>query len=246
MDKDDNKRHYFSTLSGQEKADLFKRAAEESKDVGIWKKGASEQDLRTYGIAGFDGAASTFALEAPDASLFADLFETGFDDEEVLFKLTFERFHYCGQGLLSRAEGGGPCHLALVGDVFCGQQRENYRLKASNLVSIRFGFDGESFECADISAGGVGVLFDPNSPRALKAGRILKDCRIELCKRTYTVPKAKVVKVWNHEDDTGRPTSLVCAGVRFVGLPKETEERLFIQVNAEARGEEIQKKFFSG
>ena len=245
MDRDANKRHYFSTLSEQEKAELLKKAAAQSKEIGIWKKGASEAELKLYKITGFDDPSSTLSLEEPPTSLFGGFFEVGFEDREVFFKLTFERLHYFSRALLSCAQGGGPRLLAVDGDVFCGQQRENYRLNASKLIAIRFFADGELFECADISAGGAAVLFDPDARRPLKEGESLKDCKLNLCNRPYAIPSANVVKVWQHRDEAGRETKLCCAGVRFIDLPKETEERLFIQVNAEARGEEIQKKFFS-
>ena len=246
MDENENQRYYFSPVSGGEKGGLLRELTSSLGAIELWKKGMEEKDLETFSILNFDEPSLTLELSPEDQSLFKEASRLKLQNQEVFCKFSLERIHYFTYSLLQYNQSQETYTLTLDKDIFAGRQRENYRLKASSRVRIDLKIGEDTFECLDISAGGTSFLFSPEKKLDIKASSPLRDAILIFCGRKYLIPRATITKTWPLDPgEKGHQEGCHCAGVFFIDLSEKTREALFIQVNAEARGEEIQRKFFS-
>ena len=245
MEKDENKKHYFSVVDGQDKRQLFGTLAVHRMTLEIWEKGAEERNVEQFKILTFDESSLVFKLAPKKKSFFKTLFKGMLANQEVFCKFSLNKIYYFTHSFLSYDIKTQGYSIKFDRDIFLARQREDYRLKASDLVQIQFKVDGKTFDCIDISAGGLSFSFNPDKHPKFKEGVSLKNGQVFLCGKKYFIATAIIIKILPKENKTASAKNTLCAGISFVELPENIEEALSVQVNAEARGEEIKKKFLS-
>ena len=205
--------------------------------MDVWRKGMEEEDLKPHRAERFDRASWTLVAAPPRTSFLASLFEEDLTGREVLCKFVRGNTHYFARSFLSGEGRDGPRRLRLDGDVFQGCRREHYRLAASPTIAITFSHGGERHNCGDISAGGLSILFDPKRHPEIREGAVLRDGLLRLRGIPHVIPALSVTVVQG--DGSDGPAR---AGAVFLDLPRQIEEQIFVQVNAEARADAIRRK----
>jgi len=241
MSKDPNKRHYFKKVKPGEVDAVFQGLAAEYLNITVWIKG-KEDKSESFKIKDYCPKQKKLSFTHKGGVL-KSIFNSSLLNLKILFKISMGRQHYFGSSHLSK-EKHGPEYFILVGqEVFCGQQRSNYRLEASDKVKIQFKIGSIVFDGLDISAGGLSLLASAEHHDLLFENSIFKNCLLRLAKTNYDIPLAKKSSFAKEECSDDDNEYQIKVGFKFVDLPKDVEEKLFKAINSEARGEEIRKKF---
>lgn len=238
MGRDGGGKRWFSVLGEEEKALALDGLARGGRTVHVWRKGMAEKDVRPHAARGFDRASWTLTVAPRKAPLLASLLEEDLTGLPVLCRFVHGGAHHFAQSVLGEGPDPGSRLLRLDGDVFRGSRREDYRLAASPRVTITFAAGGDEFPCEDISAGGLGLLFDPARHPGVRKGAVLEGGLLRLRGVPYPIPALAITGIY----EGAGPDARSRAGGAFVDLPHQTAERLFVQVNAEARADAIQQE----
>ncbi|MBI2522569.1 MAG: PilZ domain-containing protein [Bdellovibrio sp.] len=241
--KDPNKKHYFTTVSIEETQQVFAKIAQQNCEIHLWKKGHEEEDIEVFEVFNYLPLRKRLLLRKK-GSLLIKLIPTTLLNENIFFKIPYEKFNYLSTGILLKDDETKEYVINLCNEVFKGQQRTNYRLATGPHITVQFKMDETVFEALDISAGGISTIIPITEKERFKKGRIIEGCILRFNKKNYDIPKALIAGVWEQKDRDGDILPELKIGVQFLDLTKEVEESLVQHVNSEARGEEIRKKFF--
>ncbi len=239
---DPNQRHYFKECNPEEFDSFCNKLSAHAAEINLWAKGRPEQDVETFDIQSIKER--ELALK-PKGGLLKKIMSSNLINKDVCLKFDNQKINYFTTGIL-RFDKETRTYLFKLGEmVYISQQRSNYRLSASHIIKIQIKIEGEVFDGLDISAGGTSILVDNDRLDEFSKGRILENCVLRFMRQKFTITQAKVVRTWEKNDEQGNPYERVKVGLSFINMPKDTEEELFKQINAEARAEEIRKKFAS-
>lgn len=241
--KDPNKQHYFSELPNGERDSLLDRLANRRAPIILWRKGKDESDVESFELEHYDAQHKKLTLRP--TKLLKKLFHSHLVNQSVLLKISEGNYHYFSQSLLVVTDTAPVEYcIQMLAPIYVGQQRKNYRLSASNNVTIQIKIGDNVFDGLDISAGGMSFTLDTSLVSAFKAGQELTDITIRLNSYRWTLPHLKIAKIWPLDNDpAGKRPPKSAVGVSFVELPKGLEEDITKAVNSEARGEEVRKMF---
>lgn len=237
--KDPNKKHYFDQVPKEEVAAWVPELIEVGAEVNIWEKGKHE-DVEFYKTNGGDGENLKIFLENQGGFL-SKLTGSSLKDKEVFIKIVLGKFQYFSTSVLEQDESSKAYILTFDRDVFKSQQRSNYRLMASANVTIQFKVDDEVFDGLDISAGGTSIEVPESEADRFEKGKEFSDCMVRLNTFKTEIAGCKIAGSWVAKDSLGQPNGNIKLGIAFLNVNKKTEEKLFQEINSEARAEEMRK-----
>lgn len=243
--KDPNKKHYFQTATAQEFAEnlLTQRNKEGTEPITIWEKGEAEDQAELYELVDYLPDSKMIKL-SPTGKLKTKITGSLKAGKVVLAKIHIaEKIHYFTGGLFKFHPKDLTYTLEIQQDIFKSQQRENFRLNASDVIPIQFKIDDQVFDALDISVGGTSFEIDQAEASRFAKGKIFKECTLRFDRKNYYIPEAQVAIHIPLTSEDGKPNGKLKVGISFKDLPRKTEEELYIKVSTEARGEEMKKKF---
>lgn len=237
--KDPNKKHYFDQVPKEEIALVVPEWIESQAEINIWEQGKHE-DVEFYKCNGGDGGALKLFLENQGGFL-SKLTGSSLKDKEVFVKITHAKFQYFTTSLLEQDETSKAYVLTFDRDMFKSQQRSNYRLMASSNVAIQFKIDEEVFDGLDISAGGTSIEVPESEADRFAKDKEFETCQLRLNSFKTDIAQCKIAGSWVAKDSLGQPNGNIKLGIAFMNVDKKTEEKLFQEINSEARAEEMRK-----
>ncbi|MBK26854.1 MAG: hypothetical protein CME70_22825 [Halobacteriovorax sp.] len=237
--KDPNKKHYFDQMPKEDVAGLVPELIEAKAEVNIWEQGKHE-DVEYYKCNGGDGGALKLFLENQGGFL-SKLTGSSLKDKDVFVKITYGKFQYFTTSLLQQDETSKAYILTFDRGVYKSQQRSNYRLMQSSNVTIQFKIDEEVFDGLDISAGGTSIEVPESEAERFAKDKEFSECQLRLNRFKTDIAQCKIAGSWVAKDATGQPNGNIKLGIAFLNVDKKTEEKLFQEINSEARAEEMRK-----
>lgn len=234
--EDPNKKHYFDTITNNEASEIFFKASKSKSEImQLWLPGNEKGSEENFVLVDFKKKDSEFILNQDSGFFKKVMGGSKLSGQSVCFKISLEKYHYFSTGKL--ITDGKFYRLSGISTIYIGQQRSNFRLDASKHVIVNLRLRGILYSCNDISAGGTSFDIPKDQASAFTKGKVFKDLSLQLCQQTYFIPEAEVAGLWPSDKNPGE----LKVGLAFQNLPKKQEEDLFLQVNSEARGEEIRK-----
>ncbi len=243
--KDPNKKHYFQTATPEEFAEslLAQCNKEDAQPITIWEKGEPEEQAELYEAIDYLPNSKTIKLN-PTGKLKTKITGSLKSGKQVLAKVQIkDKVHYFTGGLFKFHQSDLTYSLEIQQDIFKSQQRGNFRLNASDVISIQFKIDEQVFEALDISVGGTSFMIDKSETERFAKGKIFKECTLRFDRKNYYIPEALIAIHIPLTNEDGRPNGKLKVGISFKDLPRKTEDELYIKISTEARGEEMKKKF---
>jgi c-di-GMP-binding flagellar brake protein YcgR len=241
---DDNKKHYFSTLDDEEKQSIISVAINEKIDLLLWEEGLGENSSETFFIKDFELASNKMSVRK-EQSIIQKLIKSKLLNKTVYLKFVVGKMQYFSYAVLKMEADSPAYYLHIKNDLYKGQQRSNYRLKAGRNINIMFKVSGQVFNALDISAGGTCFLIDTDHQEVFKEGKEFKRCELAFNKKKFVIPLTVVASNTELFNADGKSLDKNQIGVQFQKLPKALEEDLFRDVNSEARAEEMRKAFLN-
>lgn len=240
---DANKKYYFTQIFQDEVESFLSRAVKDQAVATIWQKGQEKDDVEEFTVKSFTKERMTLTLDF-NASILSKLAGAKNKDKKVLIKITYGPVYIFSNSTLVKDPNSDFYFIEMNNDVFKSQQRSNYRLNANRYIKIQFKIDNEVFDALDISAGGTSFIVPIEMKERFAKGKSFENCVIRFANTNFELPIVKIAGTWDHEykDAEGNIVQGLKLGVAFSELPKNIEENLFLQINLEARGEEIRKK----
>jgi hypothetical protein len=244
-DKDDpNKKHYFKRVTPEDFAEsmLMLCSYEKALPLTIWEKGEDEDRAELYLASEYFPHPKIIKMR-PTGKLITKITGSLKAGKQVLVKIPIEdKIHYFTGGRFKFHSDDLTYSLEIQHGIFKSQQRDTYRLEASELIPIQFKIDEQVFEALDISVGGTSFLINDMDKERFTKGKIFKECTLRFDRKNYYIPLAQVAALIPVVDGEGTDGKYK-VGISFKNLPRKTEEELSIKILAEARGEEMKKKF---
>ncbi len=237
--RDPNKKHYFDEVALQEMKDLMPTLIESKAEVNIWEQGKHE-DVEFYKCTSGDEESMQLFLENQGGFL-SKLTGSSLKDKDVFIKFTIGKMQYFTTSLLQQDETSKDYILTFDRKVYKSQQRSNYRLMFSSSVTIQFKIDDEVFDGLDISAGGTSIEVPESEADRFAKDKEFSECQLRLNTFKTDIAQCKVAGSWVAKDSLGQPNGNIKLGIAFLNVDKKTEEKLFQEINSEARAEEMRK-----
>jgi c-di-GMP-binding flagellar brake protein YcgR len=237
--KDPNKKHYFEEVAPEEMLGLMPTLIETKAEVNIWEQGKHE-DVEFYKCTSGDSGALKLFLENQGGFL-SKLTGSSLKDKDVFIKFTIGKMQYFTTSLLQQNESSKDYILTFDRKVYKSQQRTNYRLMSSSSVTIQFKIDDEVFDGLDISAGGTSIEVPESESDRFAKDKEFSVCQLRLNTFKTDVAQCKIAGSWVSKDTLGQPNGNIKLGIAFINVDKKTEEKLFQEINSEARAEEMRK-----
>lgn len=241
MEKDSNTKHHFNKATKEKKTQILSDLGKGETPLYLWAKGQTQKDLEEFTVDKFDEDNNVLYLKK-NKNFLAKLLGTKLVNKEVFIKYQHDQYHYFTTATFRKAEEADTYTATVKGDVYISQQRSNYRLNANRHIVVQIKIDKNVYSGNDISAGGTSIDVNKHSGKFFKKDMELQDCQLKLVGKVFQIPIMKVASIWPIKNALGEETDMMGIGLSFHGLDPVTEERLFIQINAEARAEEIRKQ----
>ena len=236
---DPNKKHYFDEVPLSEMQTLMPTLIESKAEVNIWEQGKHE-DVEFYKCTSGDEKDLKLFLENQGGFL-SKLTGSSLKDKDVFIKFTIGKMQYFTTSLLQQDESTKHYILTFDRKAYKSQQRSNYRLMASSNVTIQFKIDDEVFDGLDISAGGTSIEVAESESERFAKDKEFSECQLRLNSFKTEVAQCKIAGSWVAKDSLGQPNGNIKLGIAFINVDKKTEEKLFQEINSEARAEEMRK-----
>lgn len=243
--KDPNKKHYFQVVSDDEfSASLLMLCnLEDAQHFTIWEKGEDEDQAELYEVVKYFPESKTIKMN-PTGKLMTKITGSLKTGKQVLVKIPIQdKINYFTGGKLKFHPEDLTYSIAIDQEIYKSQQRGNYRLNASPVIPIQFKIDNQVFEANDISVGGTSFLINESEANRFIKGTLFNDCTIRFDRKNYHIPIAQIAGVFAPNKENNIPLNKLKIGIAFKGLPRKTEDELYIKITTEARGEEMKKKF---
>lgn len=243
--KDPNKKHYFDTAAPDDFAQsmLMQCGRTEAQALTIWEKGENEDQAELYLAKSYNPETKVIKLE-PTGKLVTKITGSTKAGKQVLIKIPIEdKINYFSGGKLKFHPEDLSYSIEIDQDIFKAQQRGTFRLNASDVIPVQFKIDEQVFEALDISTGGTSFTIGEDDKERFAKGLLFRDCTLRFDRKNYYIPLVQVAALIPMTSDEGRPDGKYKVGISFKGLPKKTEEELYIKISTEARGDEMKKKF---
>jgi c-di-GMP-binding flagellar brake protein YcgR len=237
--KDANKKHYFDEVPLKEMQDLMPTLIETKAEVNIWEQGKHE-DVEFYKCTSGDEKDLKLYLENQGGFL-SKLTGSSLKDKDVFIKFTIGKMQYFTTSLLLQDETTKDYILTLDRNSYKSQQRSNYRLMSSSSVTIQFKIDDEVFDGLDISEGGTSIEVPEAESERFAKDKEFSECQLRLNAFKSDMAQCKIAGSWISKDSLGQPNGNIKLGIAFINVDKKTEEKLFQEINSEARAEEMRK-----
>jgi hypothetical protein len=243
--QDPNKKHYFQPVDHDEFGQqiLIYCQTKGSQTVTIWERGESEDQAEGYVAIDYDIDKKILTLN-PTGKLITKITGSSKSGKMVLVKIPIEaKIHYFTVAALRFHPGNLSYSLEITGEIFKSQQRGNFRLNSSDVISIQFKINEQVFDALDISTGGTSFLVNPVETVKFAKGEEFKECTLRFDRKNYYIPEALVASVKEMPLEETNGQKKVKIGIAFKNLPRKTEDELYVKISTEARGEEMKKKF---
>ena len=240
-EQDANKRYYFRELDPSQVSEVLSKLISESAEVFLWRKGQTKEKMEHFHVVGVGGN----TIQIKGKGLFANLARSENENEEVFIKICLKTKQFFTNSYLYVGDGG-DYRLDIREVVFEGLRRKDYRLNSSKRISIKIKIGEESYDCNDISAGGVSLIIEEKFAKPFVKNSLFEDCTITLNRVSYPVVEGKVVGRWDikeenkEENDEEEPK--VKVALTFTDMKEKINENLCVHINSEAREEEILKE----
>lgn len=243
--KDPNKKHYFQVVSPEEFAEsmLMHCNQEEAQHITIWEKGESEELAELYEAVDYFPHPKIIKLK-PTGKLITKITGSIKAGKQVLVKVPIEdKINYFSGGRLKFHSEDLTYSLEIQQEIYKSQQRGNFRLQASDVIPIQFKIDDQVYDALDISVGGTSFIIEPEEVERFQKGKLFQDCTLRFDRKNYHIPMAQIAGHFPFNNPDGTPSTKLKVGISFKGIPRKTEDELYIKISTEARGEEMKKKF---
>ncbi len=243
--QDPNKKHYFQPVDldefGQQM--LIFCQTKGSQTVTVWERGENEDQAENYIAEDYDPEKKIITLN-PTGKLITKITGSSKTGKPVLVKIPIEsKIHYFTVATLKFHQSNLTYSLQISGEIFKSQQRGNFRLNASDVISIQFKINEQVFDALDISTGGTSFLVNPVETVKFAKGEEFKECTLRFDRKNYYIPEAVVASVKEMPLEETGGQKKVKIGIAFKNLARKTEDELYVKISTEARGEEMKKKF---
>ena len=242
---DPNKKHYFQPVEHDEFGQqmLIYTQTKGAQTITIWERGESEELAENYVADEYDTDKKILTLH-PTGKLITKITGSNKAGKVVLVKIPVEsKVHYFTVATLKFHQSNLTYSLEISNEIFKSQQRGNYRLNTSDVISIQFKINEQVFDALDISTGGTSFLVNPVETVKFAKGEIFKECTLRFDRKNYYIPEALVASVKEMSPEETGGVKKVKIGIAFKNLPRKTEDELYVKISTEARGEEMKKKF---
>ncbi len=238
--KNANQKHYFLTIDEEEVLTILEKSAIEKILITIWTTGKSK--IEEYQVENADIDSKRLML-IPQGGLLSKLSISQHANKNIFLKIGKGKFQYFTYTKFHYDQETKKYWIYLKDDIYKTQQRTDYRLEACSFHKIQFKIDNENiFNGLDISAGGTSFCIKADTRDHFEKDTVFRNCTLKFNQTKYTIPRAKVVGLWEQKDITGNTTNEVKIGISFEKLPKATEEALFKHINTGVRHNEMKKK----
>ena len=235
--EDDNKKHYFVKIEDDDVVDTFRALALKNVSVKVWMKSRNEDSAEDYSIKRFRPDKMYVALE-PKKTLFHFLVSKN-EGKNLFFRFGGEEVLVFTTGTLIREKG--EQRLYLKDAIFRCQKRTNYRLLVDPFHKMSFKIGAEMLEVFDLSASGVGVLAPKSEHKRFVRGNQFKNCVIILNEKSYDIPLAEVVSVWEERTALFKTTGNLEVGIQFHKMSPGDEEKFSRDIHLLAWKAEMRK-----
>lgn len=235
---DPNKKHYFDQVSKEEISTLLPIFISQKIEINIWEQGKHE-DVEFYKIIKGDAAKLQVFLENQGGFL-SKLAGSSLLGKDIFIKIVIGKYQYFTTSILEQ-DNNKAYLLTFDSDMFKSQQRSNYRLMASKNIAIQFKLDGEVFDGLDISAGGTSIEIPESQAERFIKDSEFKNCQLRLNSFKTEIALCKIAGSWPAKDSLGNPSGNIKLGIAFLNVSKPVEEKLFQEINSEARAQEMRK-----
>lgn len=241
MEKDPNKKHYFSSLSKSETITFCQELVTSQSLINIWEKGTNEDKIEELIVQDFNPTNFSLSVKV-QGGLLSKLTGPNLLDTDVYIKFPNqdEKMQYFTTGHIKYDSSVKAYTIVITGEVFKGQQRTNYRLAAGKQRRIVLKISEKTeYNCNDISTGGLSFMITATDADQFEIGATLSDCNLIFKNKQYHIPSLKIAGLFPEKDHSGNPTTQIKIGLSFIDLPSKLEADLFQVINSEAREEEI-------
>ena len=235
--EDSNKKYYFAELKNNELVDTFKALVLENAPVKVWIKGQSAEQAESYSIKNFNSDRMYVALDSKN-TLFR-LIMSNNRAKNLFFRFGGEKLYTFTTGILVREKGEQRLYLNEL--VFRCQKRINYRLVTDSYNKMSFKIGDEVLEVFDLSANGVGILISKLDQKRFEKGSRFKNCTVFLNEKSYSIPMAEVVSVWEERTALFKVTGNLEIGIQFRKMSPGEEEKFSRDIHLQAREVEVRK-----
>lgn len=242
--EDPNKKHYFSPLSEEEISPFAAVLSEELPDLILWKKG-EEKGAETFALKSAEFDLSSFKIElrlSHKEGLLKKIRGSALKGQEVLGKCTLHPYTYFFASPLKYMGDELAYSLELGKPIYRCQQRANYRLSASRRIEISLKVRGKIYKANDISAGGINISVPKDELEFFEPLSLFHNAEVILRKKTYYIKEIRVMNIGVDSHWDG-PQECHKVGMAFGELPYAQERQLALEINSEARAEELLKRF---
>ncbi|AUN97921.1 hypothetical protein DOM21_11665 [Bacteriovorax stolpii] len=243
--KDPNKKHYFQIASHEDFIETMSMhcTLEDSPPLTIWEKGESEEEAEIYEAVEYFPNPKIIKLK-PTGKLMTKITGSTKAGKQVLVKIPIEdKINYFTGGRLKFHPEDLTYSLEIQQDIYKSQARGNFRLAASDVIPIQFKIDDQVFDALDISVSGTSFTIEQAEVERFAKGKVFTDCTLRFDRKNYHIPTVQIAVHIPLADEAGKPSGRFKVGISFKGLPRKTEDELYIKISTEARGEEMKKKF---
>jgi len=232
--KDATTQFHFNKLDEDEVIKWAKDLVINKVSMQIWNKGG-EENPQKFLPNKYEPKEKRLWLGAK-SSIFKKDTPSNLVGAEIFLKAEWENVYLFGQTALKWDEKEKSHYINLEGEFFKSQQRIQLRIEAIPKfgITIKIVMEDKEYECFDISFGGTSFFSDEE----FAVGQMMEKFDLILEKETFFVPRAKVVKIIDIDDEDREGQKMIA--INFVKLRHDTEVNLTKKV--EAMKKKIDKK----
>jgi len=237
-----NKKQHFNLVDKTEIAQLFKNFASRLIPIIINGQNTDNSDISEhYNIAEYIEEDFSIKIKPPEKGIFKKLsYDSKLINNLINFKIEHDKINYFSTSKLEFIEHKNEKYFKIKFDpnkIYKAQLRTAYRLNSNDYYPILFKLGDTSYNVIDVSCGGACLEFSINTP--LSDDMVFENCELSLNKIIYKIKKVEVLKIWEDEEST--TSSPWRAGLKFSTINQKIEEKLTLEINSEARAQEIRK-----
>ncbi|MCK6596506.1 MAG: hypothetical protein L6Q33_15020 [Bacteriovoracaceae bacterium] len=243
--KDPNKKHYFQPID----FDYFESMIDsllkkkEIPQITVWMKGDEESKAEAYVPWEYVSAEKRIKLK-PTGSLITKITGSNMADKDVCVKIPIDQHTHLFTISKLIFHSVDLTYSLIIGEIiYMSKKRGSFRLNASKIIPVQFKIDNQVFDSLDLSTGGTSFLVPEADKERFPKNRVFGDCTLRFDRKNYHINKAKIAGHFPPTTPDGEKPGFVKIGIAFLDLNYKTEDELYIKISAEARGEEMKKKF---
>lgn len=209
----------FLPLTNLERLEKLEVMGKTRAELLIWEKGAEKREF----FNALDFIQDKNQLEVVPLQKDSD-----YAGKKVIINIKFADLQFFTSGTLTRRESNDRYFVDLDQKLYKCDKRKNYRLKSSDLQTVKIAINGKEYPANDVSVGGISIMLKPKEASFIAVGKVYEDSKLTLNNFEIIIPKTKVA----HTFDVGTgKKAMIKVGFQFMALPDSVESKLFVQIN---------------